>query len=184
LWALKKRSLPIASISLATIGVVIASAGVFIRRQDVNPKAGKEAQHGPIAATPGVNIEGPPGVNYKIARVIRSSNEKNKVYLDISVEPQYFIRDKMVFLARRLNQDFPNEPRLEATIFDDENIARNIKPIGAAYDLYKKVVRGEYHLNRIKGEEHIQFSTERGKPSDEIKVKLGHTPAKNSTGQD
>src|SRR5688500_14274732 len=62
---------------------------------------------------------------YKVGRAIRSSSEQNKLYLYISIEPQYFVRDKMVSLACQLNQDFKQEPRLLAIILDDEGTARN-----------------------------------------------------------
>ncbi len=115
-----------------------------------------------------------------MARVVPKSSADDDVYLDISVGPQDFIRDRMISLARQLNRDYVDEPRLSAVIFDSERAARNYNPIGAGYEFYKKLERGAYYLDRVKGVEFIHFSTRRGKPADEIKINLGPEPTAGS----
>lgn len=171
MWTLKRVNLLIVSTGLTMIGV-ITSAGVLRRQQDAVPKAAEERKGKSTVAAPELVDEGAAAADYKIARLIRSSNEGNKVYLDISIEPEYFVRDKMVSLARRLNEDFPSEPLIDTVIFDNETAARNYNPVGGSYSISKKLERGEYYLDRLRGQEYIKFSLKRGNPVDEIKIVL------------
>lgn len=76
-------------------------------------------------------------------------------------------------MAQKLNDDFSNERRVVATILDDERIAQNPPPAGAEYSLFDEVNRGQYYLDRAKGYEYIAFSTERGKPANQVVINLG-----------
>jgi hypothetical protein len=109
-------------------------------------------------------------VPYKISLSMRSLVSR---ILWIVVDPESFTRDKMSMLARQLNKDFPDEPRIYAVFFDSEIAARNYDPVGGTYYISKKLERGQYYLDRVKGRESINFSTQRGNPVDEIKITLG-----------
>lgn len=117
-------------------------------------------------------------VNYKVARTIDGTKEGQGVYLLISIAPEDFVRERMIELARQLNQDFANQKKVDASIFDDETLAKNVVPAGAHYVDFKAAERGVYHLDRAKGSEYIHFSTKPGRPSNEIKINLGRTRPK------
>jgi hypothetical protein len=116
-------------------------------------------------------------VTYKIGVALRSRIQR---ILWISIDPDNFTRDKMSALARQLNKDFPDEPRMYAVIFDSEDSERHYNPAGGSYYVSKRLERGEYYLDRAKGRESINFSSQRGKPVNEIEIVLSdrHRPAK------
>jgi hypothetical protein len=111
-------------------------------------------------------------VDYKVVRTIDGRKEGQGLYLFISVAPEDFSREQMTQLARRLNTDYANEPKLDASIFDSETTAQNVLPAGHEYTLFKQAERGIYHLDRAKGSEYLHFSTKPGRPSNEIKLTL------------
>jgi hypothetical protein len=109
---------------------------------------------------------------YKVGQVIRNSTEPYDVTVFISTNPKHFVRDEMIRLARQLNSDFSKEQILVVEILDDDYTASNYLPVANEYTIFNKARRGLYRLNRIKGEEYIEFSTERGKPLNEVRIKL------------
>jgi hypothetical protein len=111
-------------------------------------------------------------VEYRVGRVIRSSNEPHEVTVIISLEPRRFTRDDMIKLTHQLKRDFADERILRVEILDDPQIADNYIPAGDMYRFFNKAKRGTYVLNRAKGVEYIEFSTAHGKPIDEIKIDL------------
>jgi hypothetical protein len=119
-----------------------------------------------VAAASGPNSQAIP---YKIGGSMRSRIER---ILWIVIEPESFTRDKMVMLASQLNQDFPDERRIYAVFFDSETAARNYDPAGGSYPISKKLERGQYYLDRVRGRESINFSSQRGNSVDEIKITL------------
>jgi|SRR5712692_11223105 len=114
-------------------------------------------------------------VPYKVARKLRLFKKGNPLFVVISVEPAHFVREEMTQLARQLNRDFSEEPRLLVEIMDDERIAEHVPPAGEYYEWYMSAKRGEYHLDREKGLEYVQFSTKRGRPWNELTLNLGET---------
>ena len=111
-------------------------------------------------------------VEYKVVRTIDGRKEGAGLYLFISIAPEDFSRERMTQLARQLNHDYPDEKKLDASIFDSETTALNVLPAGHEYTLFKKAERGLYHLDRAKGVESLHFSTKPGRPSNEIKLNL------------
>ena len=111
-------------------------------------------------------------VDYKVVRTIDGRKEGQGLYLFISIAPEDFSRERLTQLARQLNNDYPNEKKLDASIFDSETTALNVLPAGPEYTLFKKAERGLYHLDRAKGVEYLHFSTKPGRPSNEIKLNL------------
>jgi hypothetical protein len=127
-----------------------------------------------VEPTPVVKSPASPkeSVEYKIGRR-RFLERPQMLHLQISIAPALFVREKMDALAQKLNSDFSNERKVGATILDDEQIAQNPPPVGAAYPFFEKVNRGQYYLDRAKGYEYIAFSTERGRPANEVVINLG-----------
>jgi hypothetical protein len=172
---LKKRSM--LPESLVLIGVfIMGSIPGIVQRQSHS----RIAQSADMSANPKyISDSSPtiPEVTYKVATSMRSRIE---LILEIVVKPEDFTHDKMVMLARQLNKDYLGESRMYAVIFDSEEAARNYNPAGGSYSISKKLERGEYFLDRIKGREYINFSSQRGKPVDEIKIILSNkfTPTK------
>jgi hypothetical protein len=114
---------------------------------------------------------------YRIAYRRRDNSAPTRLRLHISVEPKHFNRADMASLARRLNTDFRNEQELNVVICDEYKAA---KSPGIIYDLLRRepplALRGFYELDRAKGKEGISFSTERGKPLDEIDIDFSKEP--------
>ena len=112
-------------------------------------------------------------IDYKIGRRQLLPKRPHMLLLQISIAPELFVREKMTQLAQKLNGDFSNERKVVATILDDERIAQNPPPAGAEYSLFEKVNRGQYYLDRARGHEYIAFSTERGKPANQVVINFG-----------
>ena len=130
------------------------------------------SERGSTGAIPEPSVQADKLVEYRVGRVIRSSNQPYEVTVIISVDSKYFARDKMVKLAHQLKQEFGDARLLRVEILDDQNIADNYVPAGDMYRLFNKAKRGTYVLNRTTREEHIKFSISRGRPRDEIKIDL------------
>lgn len=89
---------------------------------------------------------------------------QNLLVVLISISPQSFSRESMIRLAYQLNQDFKDEKRVHAAIFDSVEAAQNYNPIGGSFYVSKRLERGEYVINRSNGCEYINYSSARGKP--------------------
>ena len=122
----------------------------------------------PTLKCPSYDID-PTAPKYQIGRAAHAKTESCALYIYISIDATHFVRDDMVKLAKRLNQDFCFEKKLTAIILDDSYAARH--PLRNTKS-YWDAERGSYHLDRLGGEENIKFSTSRGKPSDEITIDL------------
>lgn len=98
--------------------------------------------------------------------------------VQISVEPKYFNRVDIAALTRKLNKDFRDEQQLMVAICDDYITARRH---GIIFDLMTEGrslgFRGVYGIDRVKGEEGISFSTERGKSISEIDIDFSKEPS-------
>ena len=140
--------------------------------------ANRSVSQGSSAPKPDVSEPQPAG--YKVWWTLRNGDELQQVFLIVSVEPRRFMKEEMLAIARRLNQDYADERRLTAILLDDEDTARNVMPMSTQYSIFQKAGRGVYQLDRVKGEEYIQFSTERGRRTDEIKVTLSRPSAAKS----
>ncbi|HXD30141.1 MAG TPA: hypothetical protein VN643_03435 [Pyrinomonadaceae bacterium] len=90
----------------------------------------------------------------------------------ISVEPKFFVNEKMAALGRELNRRFCKEKQIEVVIFDDPR-ATDWDPIHLA-SLVAEAQRGLYYFDRSTGEENIRFSTKRGRDADRF-INLGTT---------
>lgn len=166
---MNRRHLLLVAAGVATLAV---AATFTAKRQRIAARvASAPVAPEPERAAREQPAETPHAVDYKVARIINSTSEQ-KTYLYVFVEPQHFVREKMMALARRLNHDFPDRQRVMAFILDDEHTARHFNPVAGEDEIFWKACRGEYHLDRLEGEEYIQFSTRRGMKTDEMKVNL------------
>jgi hypothetical protein len=100
-----------------------------------------------------------------------SNGTPRTLFLAISVDPGHFRRADMVALARTLNRVYCKEPRLVVAVLDDHRAARAFSPTTET-EWFQKHIRGYYDLDRDARKETISFSTEPGKPRDEIKIAL------------
>jgi hypothetical protein len=131
------------------------------------------AQKSQATSSPQSAVENAKAPLYKIGRIGYSGpNRSRKVFIFISIEPESFVRDNMLALARKLNEAYSWEKRVLVIILDDYDAVRRSSPINNR-ELYEEAKRGYYYIDRTTGEEYIQFSTERGKPLDEVKINLG-----------
>jgi len=154
---------------LILYGVITAVAALSTALLPMQPRGSSLSQ----APTPPRTIGSSQSdlVEYKVGRVIRSSNKPYEVTVIISLEPEHFNRGKMIKLAKQLNQDFANVQLLRVEILDDPDIAENYVPAGDMYRVFYKAKRGTYQLDRNTHKERIKFSSARGKPMDAITIK-------------
>lgn len=117
----------------------------------------------------------PNSPEYRIAKAWPTGEEPVEIFILISVEPESITRDKMIALAHQLKKEFCKETRFGVIIFDEYRAARYVTYLSITRDL-EKAQRGFYHLDREKKQEYIQFSTVRGKPTDEVKIDLSKEP--------
>lgn len=108
---------------------------------------------------------------YKIGRNAHLRDPNERLFLAVSVEPKFFTKASMTALAGELNRRFCGERRIEALVMDDNRAASVWDPIHSP-ELYEPAQRARYYLDRLTGEEHIEFSTKRGRGSD-VFVDLG-----------
>jgi hypothetical protein len=107
----------------------------------------------------------PGAPDYKIGRTAHLRGNNDRFFLEISVEPKFFTKASMTLLSGALNRRFCKEQRVEVFIADDYRAASVLDPLHDA-ELYEPAVRARYYLDRQTGEEHIDFSTRRGRQSD------------------
>lgn len=116
-------------------------------------------------------------LKYRIGSKYRPETAPSMLIVHISIDPKYFNREDMIALARQLNKDFSREKQLTAAICDEYKTA---KSRGIIYDLLRRepptALRGFYEIDRTTGKEGISFSTERGKPLDEVDIDLSKKP--------
>ena len=89
------------------------------------------------------------------------------------VRPTDYNREFMKNLVLSLNSKYCSENLVSAAIFDDKRKAKDTDI--AAYSLGKlkePAVRGFYWLDREKRTSGVKFSTERGKPVDEVIIEF------------
>ncbi|MGH9929016.1 MAG: hypothetical protein ACREA9_07285 [Pyrinomonadaceae bacterium] len=110
-------------------------------------------------------VRNPQAPAYRLGRSGHLTSDRLQFFADVSVEPRYFTREPMAALARQLNADFCNEKRIQVVIMDDYRAATEWDPVHLS-TWYAPAERGSYYLDRVTGEEHIEFSTRRGRGMD------------------
>ena len=138
------------------IAVVISSGGVT-QEKAAHPKGQLNCGEAP---------------SYQKGRIAHSApGYPREVSLYISIESKHFVEKDMRALACELKSLFPSELQFSAIILDDEDALRHTSPIHRTRE-FMLARRGYYHIDRITGEEYIEFSPARGKPFDEVKISL------------
>lgn len=110
-------------------------------------------------------VRDPSAPAYRLGRKFHLTSGLLEFSAQVSVEPRYFTRESMAALARQLNADFCNEKRIQVIIVDDYRAATEWDPVHLS-NWYAPAERGSYYLDRLSGEEHIEFSTRRGRGMD------------------
>ena len=82
----------------------------------------------------------------------------------VSVAPRHFNRGDMIDLAKRLDEGFPDRPKLKAGLLDNESIVKLFSTGQADLTTYYSSERGRYYLDRVACRQYVEFSSERGKP--------------------
>lgn len=108
-------------------------------------------------------------LDYHVWRVF-SEDQKGFTVVVVSVNPKHFNRDDMMALAKELNRKFQEKSKLKIGLSDDENVARLFATGRAEYSTYEASERGRYYLDRTACTEYIQFSRQRGKPRQTVKL--------------
>lgn len=106
---------------------------------------------------------------YRIADTTRTVSGPPTLVIYLSIKPNSFNQKDMEALARALDRRFCNEQRVSALIFDDRRIFPRTKAVDA---IDWSAYRGDFLIDRQTEEGYISFSTERGKPRDEVNIKL------------
>jgi hypothetical protein len=107
---------------------------------------------------------------YRIGQVKRGETEGQPILLlQVSVKPQHFNRYDMAALAKRLNEEFCNEKRLNVAITDNHKAAKDKSLLyGLMTKQPARSLRGFYDLDRVTGKEGITYSNKPGGPLDEV----------------
>lgn len=108
-------------------------------------------------------------LDYHVWRVF-AEDRKGFTVVVVSVNPKHFNRDDMTALAKELNRKFQEKSKLKVGLLDDENIARLFATGRAEYSTYETSERGRYYLDRVACREYIQFSSQKGKARQTVKL--------------
>jgi hypothetical protein len=113
-------------------------------------------------------------IDYKIGKSFRTVAGPPTLIVYISVKPKRFNRDYMIILANELNNKFHDEKRVSVWVFDSYQSARDFVPHrhSPSYDRDFMALRGFYDLDRENGSESVSFASTRGKPRNEIEIRL------------
>jgi hypothetical protein len=108
-------------------------------------------------------------LNYHVWRVF-PEDKRGFTIVVASVDPRHFNRNDMRALATELNAKFGDKSKLKVGLLDDDNIARLFATGRAEYSTYVTVERGRYYLDRTVCREYIQFSKQRRKALETVKL--------------
>ena len=119
---------------------------------------------------------GPETPKYRLGKVKRMALDAETVLvLQISVASEQFNKEDMTALAGRLTKEFCHEKRLSVAITDRYDAAKSGDLIP---DLLRgtpnPALRGAFNLDRETGKSSASFSTQRGRPLDEVHLDLGN----------
>jgi hypothetical protein len=109
---------------------------------------------------------------YKIARVFSQTDKKGFTLAIVTLDAGRFNDAHMKELACQLNKEFPQVNRLKAGLLDDENAARLFLSGALEMTEFERARRGLCYLDRTNDQEYIQFSPERGRPKQQVKIRM------------
>jgi hypothetical protein len=110
-------------------------------------------------------------IGYKVWLTLPPDDDK--IYKSfVSVKKDLFNRECMSELAEKLKQKFKRKSRIKAFLFDNDKIAEGYaKGKYEGRDLHL-LMRGMFYFDAKKKQGYIKFSSEEGKPWDEITITL------------
>jgi hypothetical protein len=119
-------------------------------------------------------VDGSRPPRFKIARRYRTVRSRAisvppTLVLQVSVDPKSFDRERMLALADELKKRFPKEERVSAIFFSDYRAARSFT---GRNDKQLVAVRGEYYLDRRRGEEQVTFTPDPNEPQRITKIEI------------
>lgn len=109
---------------------------------------------------------------YQIQHVFPPGKKNRFTTALVTLNASHFNRTDMKSLGCRLNKQFPKVTRLKAGLLDDESIARLFLSGALERTALNKAQRGLYYSDQAKHVEYIQFSTKRGRPRNEVTIRL------------
>lgn len=111
---------------------------------------------------------------FRLASIGRSLDKPFITGMRIVLNKNSFNKEYMLRLAQRIKTEYCREEIISVTIFDDYKAATSARVVAEhlAGTQIAPEIRGFYSLNRKTGEEGIEFSTERGKPTGEVEINL------------
>lgn len=112
------------------------------------------------------------GPSYKIGFKSYQVGDPLSVILQIEVDKKYFNKESMIELARRLRSDYCKATLLSVTLYDNMKAARDPGNLFLLAESHGKTIRMRrfYILDRKTGEEGLEFSTELGKPTNQVPI--------------
>ena len=114
---------------------------------------------------------------YKVVQSYNPRFAPNTRALRLVVKPKNFNRDYMLLLAKTIRRQFCTDVEISALIFDSERAANRMdEGLFLMGKIKVPAVRGLYTLANHGMQESIEYSTQRGNPTNEIRIKL--SPAK------
>jgi hypothetical protein len=116
------------------------------------------------------SVKGLKGGNYKLLSAAYTATEPKELLLDVSVKPKNFTKEYMAAVARRIRKTHCNERYVSVAIFDSKkaHIGWHYAWMISGGKIDRR--RGTYLLDRNAGEEAIEFSSEPGKPPNEVRI--------------
>lgn len=102
-------------------------------------------------------------------RVIRSTKKGGYTLITVSINAKHFNRKDMTTLAGQLREEFAEETRLDAALFDESTPDYILTGGGEIMDFYAEQ-RGLYSVNRSKCKEHIEYYTKKGNTKGRIMI--------------
>jgi hypothetical protein len=113
------------------------------------------------------------GGKYKFAGEGRTITGDKNLLIFITIKSKNINQEFMSQLAKRLKSEYCNEQRIQVVIFDDPKLANVLSMSDLLQSQGKTILmRGFYSFDRLTGEDEIEFSSKRGNPTSENKIKL------------
>ncbi len=119
------------------------------------------------------NVDSNVRVKYKLISENRNTLPSYILMVDIVVKQKDFNREYMVRLANTLTTRYCHDKEISVAIFDDKKAAKTTDMWNYLLGKVESPsLRGFYSLDRDQKRTGIVFSTERGRPHNEVKIEL------------
>jgi hypothetical protein len=111
-------------------------------------------------------------LDYQVRRVIRSTKKGGYTLITVRVNAKHLNRKDMTTLAEQLREEFAEETRLNAALFDESTPDYILTRGGEIMDFYAEQ-RGLYSVDRSKCKEHIEYYAKKGNAKRKIMITFG-----------